>query len=239
MQQWQSVVLNKTTRQALSNSTIHIWLAYFSDWQGQKPALLENLSEEERRRAGRFRKEALATRYILGRGLLRVLLATYTGIPAPQIDIKTNAYSKPMLSKKLLTFNLAHNDRLVMYAFAKQHPVGIDVEAESPIQQSEARRILTDAEWAHWQTLSKADRQHAFFRTWVRKEAVLKALGVGLSIEPDTFSVANASQLKQAVRVMGTTLTIVDLPLNAPLYGAVATNDMEATLCYFVAQSAG
>jgi 4'-phosphopantetheinyl transferase len=211
--------------------TIHIWQADFSKWQPHLSMLVMNLSQEERQCLQRFRDPVLANRYIIGRGLLRVFLERYQGIAAARIQIITNAYGKPKLwanSDASLRFNLAHTEDMVLYGFSNCYSIGIDVEQVDPsfVSQFEAQRILTNIEWTLWKSLSDKDRISAFFQTWVRKEAALKALGVGFSIEPDTFSVGFAPN-PTITDLQGTSVCVCDLSLNAGVKAAVALTNSE------------
>jgi 4'-phosphopantetheinyl transferase len=61
--------------------------------------------------------------------------------------------------------------------------LGVDVEKTRPI--SEAGRIVrsyfTETETEHFHRLDEDARPGAFIRGWTRKEAILKAKGVGLA----------------------------------------------------------
>jgi 4'-phosphopantetheinyl transferase len=61
--------------------------------------------------------------------------------------------------------------------------VGIDIEAERPLTDVTllARRILTPREGAAFEALPEAARPRALLAAWTRKEAVLKAIGTGVS----------------------------------------------------------
>jgi 4'-phosphopantetheinyl transferase len=221
-------------------ASIHVWQVRFSEWRPREALFAATLSPEEGYRAQQFRDPALASRYVIGRGLLRALLTKYVGSAAEVIEISTNAYGKPELGKEL-QFNLAHAGDMALYAFTNGRPIGVDVELVEHVSPSplEARRILANSEWEVWQHLSDQDRTLLFYQTWVRKEAVLKALGVGLAIEPDTFSVGLRSHPEVAL-VQGTTVRIRDLPMPAPIKAAVASTgaEMPDVRCY-LAEAAG
>ena len=73
-------------------------------------------------------------------------------------------------------FNLAHSGAVAFFAVA-DFPVGIDVEATRPVEPGLANSVFTPTELAYLATLSREERQAAFFRGWTRKEAVIKAKG--------------------------------------------------------------
>ncbi|MGA2499467.1 MAG: 4'-phosphopantetheinyl transferase superfamily protein [Tepidisphaeraceae bacterium] len=66
-----------------------------------------------------------------------------------------------------------------------QTQIGVDVETLDPtIEAMEtAHHHFHPNELAHLQSLAPADRPLAFYRLWTAKEAVLKALGTGLSLD--------------------------------------------------------
>jgi 4'-phosphopantetheinyl transferase len=79
-------------------------------------------------------------------------------------------------------FNLAHSHDLALYAFTRVHGIGIDLEKIRPMPNADrlAQRFFTTTEHKVMQSLTAADQQEAFFKAWTRKEAYLKAVGVGI-----------------------------------------------------------
>jgi 4'-phosphopantetheinyl transferase len=238
---WQLVEPESNQReQTCSGASVHIWQAFFSSWRSQATRLTQSLSGQERERMQRFRDPEMAARYAIGHGLLRELLGKYTGAAPAAIEISTNAYGKPELvttAETTMYFNLAHTDEIVLYGFTGMYPIGVDVESieSGPVSFLEARRILSTDEWASWQELPDEERNSLFYQTWVRKESVLKALGTGLSIEPDTFSVGFAPQ-PPIIHVQATTLCIRDLFIKASVKASVALTDGKMPrICCFTA----
>jgi 4'-phosphopantetheinyl transferase len=236
---WQAVEPGSDQReQVWSGAAVHIWRAFFPAWMPQAARLAQSLSRQERERMQRFRDPEMSARYAIGRGLLRELLGKYTSAAPTGVEISTNVYGKPELvtaAGTTLYFNLAHTDDIVLYGLSGMCSIGIDVESiePGPVSSLEARRILSHDEWASWQKLPDKDQNSLFYQTWVRKEAVLKALGMGLSIEPDTFSVGFAPQ-PSVIRVQATTLCIRDLFIKASVKAAVALTDgiMPQIFCF-------
>jgi 4'-phosphopantetheinyl transferase len=79
--------------------------------------------------------------------------------------------------------------------------VGVDVEAISPDRDYSgvAAHVLSPPERDELLALPSGDRPFAFVRYWSRKEAVLKALGFGLSLPPSDLTVTGP---KEPARVL-------------------------------------
>ena len=79
-----------------------------------------------------------------------------------------------------------------MFAFAHNCEIGIDVEAISPEFAGEeiARRYFSARELAELMALPTETRPEGFSLCWTRKEAYIKARGLGLQIPLDSFSVS-------------------------------------------------
>lgn len=93
-----------------------------------------------------------------------------------------------------LRFSVAHTSGVVVVAVARGREVGVDVErlGRSP-WLSLPPRVLTPRELASLEglTVTPAD---AFLRLWTRKEALLKAAGVGLALDPLLVEVSGAGE---------------------------------------------
>lgn len=140
--------------------------------------------------AGRFRRPEDALRHLAGRALLRRALAEHAGVDARGLAFATGPQGRPWLPGCPVSFNLAHAGDQVWVALARGAEVGVDVERIDALPAGDLPLgVLATAERAGLGALAPAALRPAFMRTWVRKEAVLKALGTGLVLEPCRFVV--------------------------------------------------
>ena len=156
------------------------------------------LSDAERHRARRFAFDRDSSRFILARAHLRELLAVRLGVRAEAVEFEYGAHGKPALSRRFadsdLYFNVSHCDDVAAYAFSCGHAIGIDVEAVREIGDADAiaAHHFSRRENATYRSLDPSERPLGFFNCWTRKEAVVKALGEGLSMPLDGFDVTLA-----------------------------------------------
>ena len=119
----------------------------------------------------------------LARAELGRLLQEYAGVAAAP-PIERGEHGKPFVSASgFPRFNLSHSGQCVVFAFCAHHEIGVDVEAlgrrHSPLEL--ANRFFAAEETAALAALDEAAQGVAFMRLWTSKEAVLKALGHGIS----------------------------------------------------------
>ena len=176
---------------------VHVWSASLERPTSEVSALHEILDAPERARAARFVNERDRRRYVVGRATLRKLLGDYTGKDPARVAITTLPGGKPVLAcedeTRPLNFNVSHCGELALFAFADRE-VGIDVERLAPTSDMEqvATHFFSSDELRAFRRLSGRERTRFFFRTWVRKEAYVKATGDGFAIDPAQISVASA-----------------------------------------------
>jgi 4'-phosphopantetheinyl transferase len=139
------------------------------------------LSEEERARVARFRLEEDRVRSIVARGGLRRILSSYCGAPPNRIEFQTGSHGKPALLKPsgALEFNVSHSGDCVLIGVTSGVPCGVDIEGgwAKTAELAIADRFFCPRE-GKW--LLGADK--GFLRVWATKEAIIKAVGRGLSI---------------------------------------------------------
>jgi len=155
------------------------------------------LSAEEQRRADAFQSENHRRDYQLAHAALRWVLGGCLGMTAAQVQFQAGSFGgngmygksaeriKPALALHAgqgLRFNLSHTRHAALIAVAVGLEVGIDIEWERPLDDlSEmARSVMSDQELHRWAAIRLEDQQRAFYRVWTRKEAYLKAIGLGL-----------------------------------------------------------
>lgn len=197
------------------------------------------LDGDEMYRAGRFRHERDRQRFIGGRVWMKHLLARAVGCSVEEVLLTASAEGKPQMLQPdpTLTFNLSRSGHWAMMAIARGGPVGVDVEHWRPIPDA---ALLADEhfdaeERASWAQLPAAQRDRAFLRLWVRKEACLKAWGVGLGLDPCRVPVGLATTQRRVEPPdpsLGGALHVVSLALqdNSGFEAALSLGAMEPAM---------
>jgi 4'-phosphopantetheinyl transferase len=153
-------------------------------------ALAHLLGDDERARADRFRFPRDRRRFVVRRARLRQLLGAWVGRAPDALTFTENSHGKPILAGGP-PFSLSHSADMMMLAIGDAE-VGCDIEWIDPALdwRSLAETFFTTAERAALVVLPPAAARRAFFACWARKEAFVKALGLGLSYPLDAFDVS-------------------------------------------------
>ncbi len=162
----------------------HLWLWSVPPLEQLLPQL-DMLSPEECRRAERLQLPADRCRFLAGRLGLRSLLSRYSGIPPRAIPLDHTANGKPYWRDPPLPlqFNLSHSHEWILVGLTLQRRIGVDLERIRPVPrwQRIARCYFSAAEQARLWICPPAERERVFLELWTQKEALLKAMGVGLA----------------------------------------------------------
>ncbi len=179
----------------LTNHDIDLWCVMLKSRFKNIDKFWQVVSPHERDRACRFHFVRHRERFIICRGLLRILLSFYTGIQPDSQEFTYGKYGKPALRGDLagnqIHFNVSHSRECILIAITKIAPVGVDVEyvLRNSDHQNIAKRFFSPAEWENLCCLPHDQRREAFYNCWTRKEAYIKAIGSGLSTPLDSFVV--------------------------------------------------
>lgn len=162
-----------------------VWFAEVPADEEEIARLLPLLEPSERRRGDRIARGEPRRRFLAGRQFLRRLLGLRLG--KDRVRIETGPGGKPHLADPheaaACRFNLAHGSGWLAVALAVDREVGVDLEplAIPGDWRAIARAVCSEGETQALAALPARERKRAFLRAWTRKEAVLKAAGVGLA----------------------------------------------------------
>jgi phosphopantetheinyl transferase len=143
------------------------------------------MSRDEMARQQRFLPSEVKRRFGVCRGRLRHLLGGMLDIEPAQVKFDYNSTGKPRLSsthQSTLEFNVSHSGDWALFGFGQSLPVGVDTELFQRRTNFEALapQVLSVHERVSLEALPAPDRNLAIMRAWVAKEALLKAIGVGI-----------------------------------------------------------
>ena len=124
-------------------------------------------------------------RTIVLRAALRCVLGRVLDCAPGEVPLVTTAYGRPCLDELRWDLNCTGSDDLGLIVVARGARVGIDLEPVAPwTDETAAEGWLSAAEVAALWALPPEERAVAATRCWTQKEAVLKAVGSGLSLPP-------------------------------------------------------
>jgi 4'-phosphopantetheinyl transferase len=179
----------------LSDDGLDVWALSLDAHQAHSDKLAAILSSAERDRAAEYGLDAPRQRFIVTRAALRMLLGQYLGWPASDIELDHDPHGKPRLAAgsmaRDLRFNVAHSANLALIAVTRGSEVGVDAERVRRVKHADhiARRYFHPAEMQAVVSASPAARDAVFMRCWTGKEAVLKAIGTGITGSLASFKV--------------------------------------------------
>jgi 4'-phosphopantetheinyl transferase len=159
------------------------------------------LSVDERERLERIRVPGERARFCSAHAGMRRVLGAYLDVDpsavrfgralCPRCGNPDHGPPRIVWPETELTFSLSHSGRRWMLALAPGAPVGIDVEQDAGRDLAAAvRQVLSECERADFDALGdERERRLFLLRAWTRKEAVCKALGIGLAADVRTLDV--------------------------------------------------
>ena len=133
--------------------------------------------------------------FLFGRILLKSFLAKALNVPFEEIRIKKNEYGKPYLDNcktdKPLSFNLTHSNGLLLLAISNLESIGIDVEEYNKQDYLELVNTICTLDEKEYiqQSHNKQLKNKKFLFLWTRKEALLKYISKGFTLDPRQISV--------------------------------------------------
>ena len=187
----------------LNAGEVHVWRVTMPDRMSEQ--LLDCLDEDEVDKMRRFRNDVDARRFATGRVAVRILLGHYLGRAPRAITFDRTCrycgenHGKPRIDNEQdLDFNVSGSGQLVLIAVAIKCVIGVDVEATTERARGESDPANA-GEWGSTEIAAlvlSPHEQHVFgsdelVQVWCCKEAVLKAVGLGLAIEPRCLVIAH------------------------------------------------
>ncbi len=153
------------------------------------------LDEEERRRWNRFLVYRARRQFALCRAALRMNLCQRLGCENSELSFGYREHGKPFARvngiRAPIRFNVSHSGSHGLIAFAERERLGVDVEERvadrdfdgigDSVYGPTERRALAAARGR--------EKVNRFYRLWSLKEALIKALGTGFSLNPSRFEI--------------------------------------------------
>ncbi|NOU63259.1 4'-phosphopantetheinyl transferase superfamily protein [Paenibacillus sp. LMG 31461] len=151
--------------------------------------LLTLVSSEKGSRIKRYYRLEDAQRVLAGDILIRYLLSQKLNLSNKDIRFGVNPYGKPfLLLDNEMHFNISHSGNWVVCCIDNQ-PLGIDVEQIQPIDLKLADRFFAFEEIVSLNHKKESEKINHFYNIWTLKESYIKAVGKGLSIPLNSFSI--------------------------------------------------
>ena len=171
-----------------------IWLIKISDHITLLNEAAVILDEGEQIKAGKLRKEEDKNRFIIGRIMLRKLLADILHCQPNDVQIILSAHNKPILdgaSAGSLHFSLSHSGEYILIGISNNE-IGVDIEHID--RKFEYKNILQQCFTSEESTCINNGGSANFYLLWTRKEALLKATGKGLISKLAEINAMNGRQ---------------------------------------------
>ena len=156
------------------------------------------LDASEKARWRRFRNARARREFALCRAALRDILRARLDCGNRQLSFNVSENGKPLAHVRgepaPVNFNVSHSGPHGLIAVVSEGRVGIDVEDRATRRDIDgiASLTFTPAERAELAAAHGTRKTKFFYRIWTMKEALTKALGVGLSLNPTRLEIPPA-----------------------------------------------
>jgi 4'-phosphopantetheinyl transferase len=180
-------------RSTIAPDEVHLWAWLLDPAPADLTAHIALLDPLELGRFRNFHFAAHAGRYAVAHATMRRILGGYCDRSPAKLCFRAGRFGKPELADEdapsSIRFNLTHSRSIALLAVAHGQPVGVDVEDVRPIEPEVAVAHFSAKENSDLSGLHGDEWLNGFYRCWTRKEAILKAEGVGLHRALDSFDV--------------------------------------------------
>ncbi|MYI61411.1 MAG: 4'-phosphopantetheinyl transferase superfamily protein [Gemmatimonadetes bacterium] len=173
-------------------TVLHVDLTAHADREAEAWAWLD---EEEQARWQRYQHDGTRRRFALCRAALRAVLCGQLGCRNEQLAFGASDHGKPYAVMQgvaaPVSFNVSHSGAHGLIAVAEAGRLGGDVEERSTPRDLDGliSSVLGPDEQAELALARGGRKLHLFFNFWTIKEALIKALGLGLALDMSRFEI--------------------------------------------------
>lgn len=155
-----------------------VWFGYL----GELAVDHRLLDQAEQQRAARYISLAARHQFVCSRAIVREIIGRYVGREPADLVFSAQPGGRPFLKGQQLDFNLSHSGDWLVLAIGQGCRFGVDIESYCPSSPHEAivGQHFSRAEQEQWRSAAPDGRAKVFARIWTRKEAALKAVGIGI-----------------------------------------------------------
>ena len=146
--------------------------------------LVQQLSLNDQIKVGKFKSYAQASCTLAGRLLLMTACRSLGRSLSCLDNMEFGRFGKPSLANNEFHFNISHTNGAAVCATSVDGSIGIDIERVRKLRPQEFKRFFTRPELDFI-----GDDIHRFITLWSRKEALMKADGRGISMDPTSVEV--------------------------------------------------
>ena len=153
---------------------------------------------------------------LIGKLLIIDYLARHTSADINLKDLAYTEHGRPYILNSF-DFNISHSGDMVVFSAITCAQVGVDIEQIKPADFNLMRDQFTTREW--YKVVNNGGALADFYRIWVRKEALLKASGLGLTIPLDQIDTSG-----DTISLDGTDWHLQDVQIADGYMTAIATS---------------
>lgn len=174
---------------AVEDDDVHIWVCGIDEILHF--ASLQCISDEERTSPQILGGENARQAFLLRRAALRTLLASYLECDPRAIEFMVGEWGKPALVGEGVHFSVSSSGGLLAIAVSRG-PIGFDIEHRRAFPQAsqfiDRYSSIRERAWLQSEIVG-AGYECAAYLLWTRKEAFLKAIGAGLTVDPVSIEI--------------------------------------------------
>lgn len=172
----------------------------------------ELFDASERDRASTFRRATPRRRFAVATALLKIVTSTALGCDGADVELRRTcpdchrAHGRPEVVGGTPQVSISHAADRVAVALCADRPVGVDVEQVDPALDVDGMSGLVLGETERRYLGEIRDRRariRALFRSWTRKESLLKATGDGLRVPMSTVTLSERAGRPRLTRFAG------------------------------------
>jgi 4'-phosphopantetheinyl transferase len=169
----------------INEGEVHVWRYTLDEKEYQAEKSLPLFSIEEQARYNRFVNEAEKIRYTCNHRFVRQVLSKYLGLPASEIKFDLSEMGKPFLNNSNINFNYSYRTTFGLLAISKNREIGVDIEKMKVLHDVKTFCDFSFSEKEREIIFNCAEQnfQNTLFTFWTFKEAIIKAIGVGLNAD--------------------------------------------------------
>ena len=186
---WSKLSGGAVEKHGQDTSAVLVALFEIEAWRPWLDDAMHLLSQSERSRVERKLRQSDREELVLAYALHRLVLGHFLPCDPAKIELERDTLGRPFVQGNALGTSLSHTQGAVAVAVTRQGFVGIDIEPALRAQELPgiASSVLHSDEVEMLSSMQEGSRASALLALWVRKEALLKASGIGLLREMHSF----------------------------------------------------